>query len=75
MKYIPSKKDKYGKWMENCEKTRINKEARARKEKNRKKPGEMKRGRARKQETAKKTQNILKTLILKGENNLCFNLY
>ena len=37
MKYIPSKKDKYGKWMENCEKTRINKKARARKEKNRKK--------------------------------------
>ena len=37
MKYIPSKKDKYGKWMGKCEKTHINKEARARKEKNRKK--------------------------------------
>ena len=75
MKYNPSKKGKYGKWMGNCEKNRINKEVRAGKEKNRKKPGGMKRGRARKQETAKKTQNILKTSILKGENNLCFNLY
>ena len=37
MKYNPSKKGKYGKWMGNCEKNRINKEARARKEKNRKK--------------------------------------
>ena len=52
MKYNPSKKDKYGKWMGNCEKNRINKEARARKEKNRKKPGGMKRGRARKQKIA-----------------------
>lgn len=48
MKYIPSKKDKYGKWMENCEKTRINKEARARKEKTGKKTGVKKRGRAKK---------------------------
>ena len=37
MKYIPSKKDKYGKWMKNCGKNRTNKETRARKEKNRKK--------------------------------------
>ena len=60
---------------ETAKKTRINKEARARKEKNRKKPGGIKRGRVKKQETAKKAQNILKTSILKGENNLCFNLY
>ena len=41
---------------ETAKKTRINKEARARKEKNRKKTGGIKIGRARKQEIAKKTR-------------------
>ena len=60
---------------ETAKKTKQIKEQGQGKKKTGKKPGVKKRGRARKQETAKKAQNILKTSILKGENNLCFNLY
>ena len=55
MKYNPSKKGKYGKWMGNCEKNRINKEARARKEKNKKKT------RREEDRQGKKTRNCVKS--------------
>ena len=53
---------------ETAKKNRINKEARARKEKNRKKPGGIKRGRVKKQETAKKTRTNKEVRARKEKN-------
>ena len=55
MKYNPSKKGKYGKWMGNCEKNQTNKGTRAGKEKNRKKT------RREEERQGKETRNCVKS--------------